>query len=122
MLEILIHDLRHAVRGIRRNPGFTVVAVLSLAIGIGANTAIFSLVDAVLLRPLAYEDPNRVFVARELDPQLFGERLLGVNPVHAREWAARCPSVEGVGLAQRANAQLTDAGEPVSVAGASNHP
>ena len=117
-LEILVHDLRHAIRGIRRNPGFTVVAVLSLAIGIGANTAIFSLVDAVLLRPLAYEDPNRVFVARELDPQLFGERLLGVNPVHAREWAAWCPSVEGVGLTQRANVQLTDAGEPVSVAGA----
>jgi putative ABC transport system permease protein len=117
-VEILIHDVRHAVRGMRRNPGFTVVAVLSLAIGIGANTAIFSLVDAVLLRPLAYEDPNRVFVARELDPQLFGERQLGVNPVHAREWAARCPSIEDVGLTQRGNVQLTDRGEPASITGA----
>jgi putative ABC transport system permease protein len=117
-LEILLHDLRHAVRGIRRNPGFTIVAALSLAIGIGANTAIFSLVDGVLLRPLAYEDPDRIFVARELDPQLFGERLLGVNPTHAREWAAQCPSIEAVALRINESAQLAGVGEPVSVSGA----
>jgi putative ABC transport system permease protein len=117
-VEVLIHDVRDALRGIRRSPGFTSIAVLSLGIGIGANTAIFSLVDAVLLTPLPYSDPNRVFVARELDPQLFGDRLLGVNPVHAREWAARCPSVEDVALMQTVSAQLTGAGEPVAVRGA----
>ena len=59
-----------------------------------------------------------MFVARELDPQLFGDRQLGVNPVHAREWAARCPSIEDVGLTQRENAQLTGGGEPASITGA----
>ena len=63
-------DLRYAFRGIRKNPGFAAVAILSLAIGIGANTAIFSLVNAVLLQPLAYKDPHRVFAVREISPQL----------------------------------------------------
>ena len=116
-LEIVFRDVRDAVRGIRRNPGFSLIAILSLAIGIGANTAIFSLVDAVLLRPLAYDDPGRVFMAREIDPQLFGQNLLGVNPVHAREWAVSCPSVEDVGLFRGAPAQLAGDGEPSAVAG-----
>jgi putative ABC transport system permease protein len=117
-VEILVHDLRHAVRGIRRSPGLTLVAVLSLTIGIGANAAIFSLVDAVLLRPLAYQDPDDVFVARELDPQLFGQRFLGVNPTHAREWAVQCPSLKDVALVRGETAQLTGAGDPASLRGA----
>lgn len=111
-LDTTIQDLRYAFRGIRRNPGFAAVAILSLAIGIGANTAIFSLVDTVLLQPLAFKDPQRIFAVRELYPG-----LVPVNPMHAHEWAKRCPSLEQVALMRGNRADVGSGGEPASIPG-----
>ena len=78
LVDAFRQDLKYALRGLRRNPGFTTVVVLSLALGIGANTAIFSLVNAFLLRPMPVDDPNRLVAVYFTAPR-WGSEMAGFS-------------------------------------------
>jgi hypothetical protein len=108
-------DLRHALRSIRRSPGFSAIAVATLALAIGANTAIFSVVDGILIRPLGYGDESRLVAIHEIVPR-FG--LSGfiprvpVNAMHFLEWRRNVRTIERIALIGGMELNLTGAGEP----------
>jgi predicted permease len=117
VLDVVVQDLRHALRGIRRSPGFACVAILSIGIGIGANTAIFSLVNSVLLHPLMYRDAERVFWVNEVTTTPSGPALSPVNPAHASAWARDAVSLEGIALFRSSRAQIAEGKEPANFSG-----
>src|SRR5262245_65449816 len=84
-IEDLIRDLRYGLRMLRKNPGFTAVATLTLALGIGANTAMFSVVDAVLIRPLPYFDAGRLVMIWD-EMSHIGFPKHNSTPAEWREW------------------------------------
>src|SRR5881296_2120304 len=87
-LEHFIQDLRYGARMLRKNPGFTAVAVLTLALGIGANTAIFSIINGVLLKPLPYPEPDRLVTLWERSPQR-GIEQESVSGPNYLDWRAQ---------------------------------
>jgi len=106
-------DLRLSARALLREPGFAAICLLTLAFGIGANTAIFSVVNGVLLRPLPARDPERLMALREVIPAL--ERtypLLPVSAKHFTEWRGRARSFEGIAAFDFGSVNLTGQGEP----------
>src|SRR5215510_4482995 len=82
-MDTLFTDLRYAARGLRKNPGFAAVAIVTLALGIGACTAIFSVVNAVLLRPLPYADAQRLVI-------VWGE----LRARHVNDWPFSPPDLQ----------------------------
>src|SRR5881392_3347559 len=88
-----MNDLKFALRQLLKNPGFTMVAVLTLALGIGANTALFSAVDGVLLRPLPFQQQNRLVTLWESSPAS-GIEQQQVSPPNFADWQAQSSAFE----------------------------
>src|SRR5215470_13310347 len=96
-MDTIWQDLRYGFRTLLSNPGFTAVAVIALALGIGANSAIFSVVNAVLLRPLPFEHPERLVMLWENNPALqLGYDALPVSAANFIDWRDQSKSFESI--------------------------
>ena len=104
-----LQDLRYALRMLARSPGFTLVAILTLALGIGANTAIFSVVNAVLLRPLPYPESNRLVFLGEWSEQV---PEMSISMANFNDWRNQNKVFESMVAYQNDNVVLTGRGEP----------
>ena len=111
-METLIKDIRYGIRSLAKRPAFTAIAIITLALGIGASTAIFSVVDGVLLRPLPYPNADQIVQLREVNE---GGRQIPFTEPNFLDVRARSHSFES--LAQYAGqlTTVTGAMEPVRV-------
>ena len=104
----LLQDIRYAVRLLAKNPGVTGIAVLTLALGIGANTAIFTVVNAVLLRPLGFRDPSRLIIVAEKS----SFPVISTSWENYQDWRDQSHSFEGLEATRAATITLTGTGDP----------
>ena len=111
----MLNDLRYAFRQLLKTPGFTAIAILTLALGIGACTAIFSVVNAVLLKPLDYPEPGRIVIIRETQLPEFPE--FSVSPPNFLDWQKQTKSYEHLAAYTGAGLNLTGEGEPERITG-----
>src|SRR5438094_955810 len=116
-MQTLLQDARYGFRMMAKKPGFSMVAVLTLALGIGANTAIFSVVNAVLLRPLPFKDPSRLFMIGEAIPQL-GWQIGAFSAPDLMVYERNQKSFESIGAFVNRHYELSGDGEPERLMGA----
>jgi len=90
----LVNDVKYAIRGLLKRPGFTAVATITLALGLGANSAIFSFVNGVLLRPLPFPQPDRLLVLKEKNPE---KNIPAVSPRNLEDWERQSRTIEQFG-------------------------
>ena len=110
-MDALLRDVRHAIRNLRRTPGFALITIVTLALGIGANTAIFSVVNAVILRPLGYPQPERlVFISSQFPKMAFDQ--FWVSPPEFLELQERTRAFSAVGAFATNQANLTATDRP----------
>jgi len=110
-LEALAQDVRYGLRMLRKNPGFTAIAVFTLALGIGANTAIFSLINTVLLRPLSYKNADQLVTVWGYN-RTRGFTTNLVSPLDFADWRSQNHVFEGMGASTDVTYTLTGTGEP----------
>ncbi|HEV2864465.1 MAG TPA: ABC transporter permease [Pyrinomonadaceae bacterium] len=113
-MESLLQDVRYGVRMLLKKPGFTAVAVIALALGVGANTAIFSVVNGVLLQPLPYPEPERLVRLGEWSPQVPG---MSISYPNLKDWREQNTVFENIAGTQFGSYNLTGAGEPERLPG-----
>jgi putative ABC transport system permease protein len=113
-METSIKDIRYAMRGLVKRPAFTIIALLTLALGIGANTAIFSVVNAVLLRPLPFRDPEQVVMVWE-DASFAGFPLNTPAPANYVDWKNQNQSFADMAASAEQSFNLTGDGDPERV-------
>ena len=114
-LETFFQDLRYGLRSLRKKPGFTLTAVIAIALGIGANTAIFSLINGVLLRSLAYADPDRIVMVWERSVNATNPRNV-VSPANFLDWQKQSRSFEHIAPVWNRPVNLTGGnGEPEEI-------
>jgi len=118
-LETLLQDIRYGLRMLAKSPGFTIVAVFTLALGIGANTTVFSIVDTVLLRPLPYSHPEQLYIVSEVLPHLGGEEEVGVSAPEYFDYRDRNRSFSEVAAYETQGFNLTGEGTPLRIQAAS---
>jgi putative ABC transport system permease protein len=116
-MESLLQDIRYSLRRLLKSPAFTLIVILTLALGIGANTAIFSAVNAVLLRPLGYGEPERLVTIEHLYPSLGGMKA-PVSVPGFLDYQRQARSVESMAVETGWAANLTGEGEPERLQGA----
>jgi putative ABC transport system permease protein len=116
-IESLWQDVRCGLRMLRKNAGFAMIAVLTLALGIGANTAIFSVIHAVLLRPLPYDHPDRITLVRESNPGK-GFEQFSVSPPNYMDWKNGVGVFEQMASMSRSQFSYTGGAEPERLVGA----
>src|SRR5688572_1628714 len=96
-MDTFWQDLRYGVRMLWKNPGFTMIAVISLALGIGANTTIFSVINAVMFQPLRYKEPDRLMVIWEAEKKNRGS--IRLPPIaNTIEWKNQSQTFEDIGM------------------------
>ena|SRR6185312_5707340 len=120
-MESITADIRFALRQMRRSPGFSVAVVLLLALGIGATTAVFSLVDAILLKPVPYPEPASIVLPWNTPPAgvtIGGFDKFPWSPIHFHAFEQETKTFRFLGAFQGANFNLTDAGDPAMLEGA----
>src|SRR5437867_2478814 len=110
------HDLRYGFRMLLKNPGFTTIAILTLALGIGANTAIFRFVNAILLRRLPYKDPERLVMVFE-NHQTNGWHKFTIGAPVLSEWRKQSTVFEGLAARGWDRFTLTGRGAPENITG-----
>lgn len=113
-MQTLLHDFRFALRQLRKSPGFTVTTTLTLALGIGATAAIFSLINAVVLRPLPFPEPDRIVWVQQKDPSLGSGRSTTERLSYPDflDWRAQNHSFSDIASYRASGVTLTGSGDP----------
>jgi putative ABC transport system permease protein len=115
MIETLFRDLRLGARSLRKTPGFTLAAIVILGLGIGVNSAIFTVVNTVVLRPLPFPDADRVMRLWHTPPPMFDSPVFALSPANFVDWQEQSRSFERMAIYRSGRRILTGQGEPAGL-------